>query len=664
MFWKIMLLTTMLFLTYIFWLSSDFTEISAGIAIFLFGMTFLKKWFATFSGWFLEKILYKATNKTYKSLIFGFCASSVMQSSSVVTILTLWFLSAELIGLTQAIWIVFGSSIGTTTTAWFIAAVWLKINIGAMAFPFIVFGMIWSMQKSKNLQWLGSVFAWLGFVFLGIHFMKNGFESFQSYVSLADFAMQGMPGLLVFTWVGIVATILMQSSTAAITLVITALAIGEVSYENALWLVIGANIGTTITGILGSISSNVNGKRLAFADFSFKSSTAIICIIFFPFILSLLEYLADIIRIAPDNYTLRLALFHTLFNVTGVILLAWFIPRIAAFANYLLPDKKRWSVAEMLFITPESLSFPDTALLSLKKESERMYAHALSIFPQIFWIQQLPFWGDDTLQWKIGSLKSLDEIDHLYEKEIKTLYGSILTSLIEAETRHGNTLYEEAQTMKHANRMLISLIKNIGNMSPSAIRFLKSSNQAIKQEYEIIMSDIILALSISNTIRLSTQNIEKLEYIAKLERLIDESDKLYTSRYSKLVGEKHINQTMAMSLLNDTHLKKTILLDIFELTRFLYFADIETQVQQENTSKSTSPIKKHNKWIGKFRYSRNIEPESIIDKLRKKERKLIKSLKSGDLSQEQKRLMKEEIIDLEYALSHYHTLLMERPDEI
>lgn len=118
-----------------------------------------------------------------------------------------------------------------------------------------------------------------------------------------------------------------------------------------------------------------------------------------------------------------------------------------------------------------------------------------------------------------------------------------------------------------------------------------------------------------------------------------------------------------MSLLNDTHLKKTILLDIFELSRYHYFTDIQLQVQEEKISESTQ-IQKNNKWIWRFRDSRNIEPETIIDKLRKKERKLIKDLKSKEFSIEKKQRVKQEIIDLEYALTHYHSLLVERSDDI
>lgn len=179
----------LLFLTYWFWHSSQFTEMSAWIAIFLFWILFLKNGFLAFSWGLLESILQKSTDKYYKSLLFWFFASSILQSSTLVTVITISFLSAELITLVQWIWIIFWSSVWTTTTAWLVAWIWMKVNLWAYAMPLLVFWMIFTFQKSKSLNWLWSILAWLWFIFLWIHFMKLWFESFQSVFSLRDYSM-------------------------------------------------------------------------------------------------------------------------------------------------------------------------------------------------------------------------------------------------------------------------------------------------------------------------------------------------------------------------------------------------------------------------------------------------------------------------------------------
>ena len=267
---KILLPSILVILGYGFWVSPDFKEIAAGVSIFLFGMLFLEEGFKAFTGGVLEKLLQKTTNKTWKSLLFGVVSTSIMQSSSLVSVITISFISAGLVTLVAGIGIIFGANIGTTTGAWLVAAFGLKVKISAYAMPMLVFGIVLSFQKSKYLKGFGSVLAGLGFLFLGIHYMKEGFEAFKDSFDLAALAVEGYPGLFLFAAIGAAATVVMQSSHATLVLILTALAASQISYENALALAIGANVGTTITAIIGSLSANVQGKRLAGRTFDFQ----------------------------------------------------------------------------------------------------------------------------------------------------------------------------------------------------------------------------------------------------------------------------------------------------------------------------------------------------------------------------------------------------------
>ena len=266
----------LLILAWGFWISPDFKAISAGVAIFLFGMLSLEEGFRSFTGGTLERLLRRTTSSTWKSLLFGITA---MQSSSLVSVITISFLSAGLITLSAGIGIIFGANLGTTTGAWLIAGFGLKVDIAAYAMPMLAFGVILIFQSSKALKGFGYILAGLGFLFLGIHFMKEGFESFKATIDLSKFAVGGYPGLFLFTAVGVFATVVMQSSHATLVLIITALAAGQITYENALALAIGANVGTTITAILGSMSANEAGKRLAAAHLLFNAVTGLIAII-------------------------------------------------------------------------------------------------------------------------------------------------------------------------------------------------------------------------------------------------------------------------------------------------------------------------------------------------------------------------------------------------
>lgn len=221
---KLLLPVVFLFLAGGFWLSADFKTISAGVAIFLFGMLSLEQGFSAFTGGLLERVLKRATSSHMRSLGFGMVSTAVMQSSSLVSVIAISFLSAGLISLAAGIGIVFGANLGTTTGAWLIAGFGLKVDIAKYAMPMLVFGIVLLFQSSSKLKGAGSVLCGLGFLFLGIYYMKEGFEAFKSTIDLAQYSVSGYPGVLLFMLIGVFATVVMQSSHATLVLIITALA--------------------------------------------------------------------------------------------------------------------------------------------------------------------------------------------------------------------------------------------------------------------------------------------------------------------------------------------------------------------------------------------------------------------------------------------------------
>ena len=316
---KALLPIIFLILAWGFWISPQFKEIAAGVAIFLFGMMSLEEGFKAFTGGALERFLQASTNKLWKSLGFGIISTTVMQSSSLVSVITISFLSAELIGLAAGIGIIFGSNIGTTTGAWLVAGIGLKIDIAAYAMPLLVFGVVLMFQNKRALKGFGYILAGIGFLFLGIHYMKTGFETFQDSLDLSQFAMTGFLGLIAYTAVGIVATVVMQSSHATLILGITALAAGQITYENSLAIAIGSNVGTTVTAVLGAMNANVPGKRLAAAHLIFNLTTGAIAIVFISQLAAVVDFVSEAVGIAGDNFTLKFAVFHTLFNIIGFV---------------------------------------------------------------------------------------------------------------------------------------------------------------------------------------------------------------------------------------------------------------------------------------------------------------------------------------------------------
>ena len=404
---------TLLLLGYGFWSSPNFKEISAGIAIFLFGMLSLEQGFKVFSGGLLDKILKNSTDKLYKSIGFGILSTSIMQSSSLVSVLTISFLSAGLIGLSQGIGIVFGANLGTTTGAWLVAVYGLKVDIASYAMPMLVFGIIFIFQKSTSLKGLGYILTGLGFLFLGIHYMKDGFEAFKNTIDLSSYAITGYKGLFLFTLIGMFATVVMQSSHATLVLIITALAVGQISYENALALAIGANVGTTITSIIGAMSSNIEGKRLAAAHLIFNITTGLIAIVFIYQIIILVDYIAAYFSIAEDDYTLKLALFHTVFNTIGIIVMLPFINKLVEFLERVLrPQTSEDEIGydSVKYLNNSVLEFQESSMAAIIRETKHLYENTFEIIAH----------GLNLKRKKIISTMELDEVikEHYAKKYI------------------------------------------------------------------------------------------------------------------------------------------------------------------------------------------------------------------------------------------------------
>jgi phosphate:Na+ symporter len=554
---KILSPIILIVLGYGFWISPNFKEISAGVAIFLFGMLSLEEGFRAFSGGALEKILTASTNKLWKSIGFGFVSTAIMQSSSLVSVLTISFIGAGLIGLTQGIGIILGANIGTTTGAWLMAGFGLKVKISAYAMPMLVFGVILIFQKAKSLKGIGYILAGLGFLFLGIHFMKEGFESFKESIDLASFAVGGLEGLLIYIGIGIFATVVMQSSHATIVLILTALSVGQITYENAVALTIGANIGTTITAIIGSLSSNIDGKRLAGGHLIFNVVTATITVLIFHQVLDVVQWIADSIGIAPDNHTLRLAVFDSLFKIMGVVIFIPFVDTLVRFLERTLKKKETHRedmVEKAEFLNDSVLEFPITAFKATLDESKRLLDNAMIIIADTLGVPADKLFSDLKMDavFAEGCCTSTIDIDAAYKRKLKGIYGEIVTFVIQAQMNVGKEYINSYHNIKLANRNTIEAVKMTEQLRHNLDIYLHSDNTHIKREYIKMIKRIAKLL---HRIRLISQTEEKqkaMELSGKAKKILAKNDIVANGRLDKLIRGNHIDHDMASSLMNDS----------------------------------------------------------------------------------------------------------------
>lgn len=551
---KILLPTIFLMLAYGFWISPDFKEIAAGVAIFLFGMLALEEGFRAFTGGLLERLLRRTTDRLWKSLSFGIVSTSLMQSSSLVSIITISFLSAGLITLTAGVGIIFGANLGTTTGAWLVAGFGLKVKISAYAMPMIVFGVILIFQKAKTLKGIGYVLTGLGFLFLGIHHMKEGFDAYKDSIDLTQYAVAGYPGVFLFALLGLAATVIMQSSHATLVLIITALAAQQITYENALALAIGANIGTTITAIIGSLGANVAGRRLAGAHLIFNLVTALVAIIFIFQLTEAVEYLSRWLGIGEENYALKLAVFHTLFNGLGILLMLPMINPMVKFLTETLKPKER-AAGKPIYLNDAVTELADTTIDAVRKETLHLYDNAFSIISG-----GLSLKAEDIL-----STKPIDEvirgsrhavpidIDLLYGDTVKGLYSAIVEFISRTQSGMTPEQADELFTLRAAGRDIVEAIKDTKHLQKNLAQSVSSDNQYIRSEYDNIRKQLASVLRELAEVRLHGNDSAVVLSIDALKLKMKSDDQVLHETLDNLIRKSLVTAPMATSLMNDSN---------------------------------------------------------------------------------------------------------------
>lgn len=563
-------------LCYLLYINEDSKYIVAGVGIFIIGMHFMEDGFKLFSGGILEKLIAKSTSTTSKSIFLGITATAILQSSSLIAIIVISFLSAKIISLAGALGIVFGSAVGTTATTWVVSTLGVKIDVAAFALPMIIFGVIFRFYKKKNIQGLGNILLGLGFVFLGIGYMKDGFEDLKQGIDLAQFSMDGYAGIVVYAIVGAIATIIIQSSSATMALTITALATGQIMYVNAMAIAVGANIGTATTAAMGAMVSNANSKRMAVGLFIFKGITAVITLSLLYFIVDFVDYLSNILGIAPDDWAMKLAVFHTFFNLVGLIIFSFFIPKLVIFLKKLFVEDVETYILKPKYLDMEVVAVPFAALKATRKETIHLYDNATEVLSHAIMLHRHRYLGKSDISVVVKESTDIIDlnIDDFYQTRIKSLYSDIIdysTYFInELESEKKLYLYD----LRTACRDIAEAVKNTKELQKNISKYLSSDNNYIKDEYNYIREALAKTMNTINEIKNSKDEIDVLSKSELLKEYLKSLDVIATGRIDILIREKRIDKKMATTLLNDSSHANIVINKLINVAKVLWIEDL------------------------------------------------------------------------------------------
>lgn len=313
-----------------------------GLGLFLLAVGMMTDGLKKAAGSSLKRILSQWTDTPFKGVLSGFFMTATVQSSSAVTVASIGFVNAGLLPMRHALGILYGANIGTTVTGWLVALVGFNINIDTFALPMIGIGMLLHLVKGESrVAAFGISLVGFGLFFLGIDVLKNAFEGLVAAFDLTKFRAEGLAEVLICLLLGVVMTVLTQSSSASIALTITAAASGMMGINGAAAMVIGANVGTTSTALIASIAATANAKRVALAQVIFNVGTGFIALLILPLLFFVINTLSDSLGFSADP-SISLALFHTVFNLFGVALVFPLNDRLADFltTRFLSRDEK------------------------------------------------------------------------------------------------------------------------------------------------------------------------------------------------------------------------------------------------------------------------------------------------------------------------------------
>lgn len=563
-------------LAYLLYVNEDSKYIVAGVAVFIIGMQFMEDGFKFFSGGILEKLIANSTNTNSKAIFLGITATAILQSSSLIAIIVISFLSAKIISLAGALGVVFGSAVGTTATTWIVSTLGVKIDIAAFALPMVIFGVIFRFYKNRNFQGVGNILLGLGFVFLGIGYMKDGFEDLKQGINLAQFAIDGYAGIIVYTLIGAFATVIIQSSSATMALTVTALVTGQIVYINAMAIAVGANIGTATTAALGAIVSNANSKRMAVGLFIFKGITAVITLASLYLMIDFVDYISKYLGIKSDDWAMKLAVFHTLFNLVGLIVFSFFIPKLVIFLKKLFVEEKESYITKPKFLDMEVVAVPFAALKATRKETIHLYDNASEVLSHAIMLHRHRYLGKKDIDKIVKESSDIIDlnIDEFYESRIKSLYSDI----IDYSTYFINELDDEKRSylndLRNACRDIAESVKNTKELQKNIKKYISSNNGYIKDEYNYIREAIAKTINTINEMKNSKDDIDVLSKSELLKEYLKGLDVIATRRIDILIREKRIDKKMATSLLNDSYHANLIISRLISVSKVLWIQDL------------------------------------------------------------------------------------------
>mgnify|MGYP000142363134 CR=1 FL=1 len=325
----------------------DFLRLIGSLGLFLYGMKIMSEGLQKFAGDSLRRILTAMTTNRVTGVLTGVLITALIQSSSATTVMVVSFVNAGLLTLTQSIGVIMGANIGTTVTAWLISALGFKVDIAAFSLPLLAFGIPLLFSGKSSRKSVGEFIFGFSFLFMGLQALKANAPDLganpEMLAFVQNYADMGFFSIILFLFIGAILTMIVQASAATMAITLIMCANGWIDYQLGVALVLGENIGTTITANLAALTGNTQARRAALAHLAFNIFGVIwVLILFYPFTNAVSWFVTNVMRISDPSVAVsfKLAAFHTAFNISNTFVMIWFVGLIEKTVCFLIKGKK------------------------------------------------------------------------------------------------------------------------------------------------------------------------------------------------------------------------------------------------------------------------------------------------------------------------------------
>lgn len=463
----------------------DFLRLIGSLGLFLYGMKIMSEGLQKFAGDSLRKILTAMTTNRVTGVLTGVLITALIQSSSATTVMVVSFVNAGLLTLTQSIGVIMGANIGTTVTAWLISTLGFKVDIAAMALPLLAFGIPLLFSGKSSRKSIGEFIFGFSFLFMGLSLLKANAPDLGQNPEMLSFVQNytdmGYGSILLFVLIGTILTMIVQASAATMAITLIMCANGWISFELGAALVLGENIGTTITANLAALTGNTQAKRAALAHLVFNIFGVIwVLCIFQPFLNGVSWFVDHVMKTVDPQVAVsfKLSAFHTTFNICNVLILIWFVKLIEKTVRALIPQKAEDEEYNLKYISGGLLSTSELSILQARKEITVFSQRIQRMFSMV---KELSTVKDENEFNKLFSrIEKYENISDRMELEIARYLNSVLDGRLSSEGK------QEVQVMLREVDEIESIGDSCYNLARNIRRKYRDKDDFNEKQYEHI----------------------------------------------------------------------------------------------------------------------------------------------------------------------------------